>query len=192
MPLVSNNSDDVRIVQAIARNTKVNLSGIAKETGVSYHTLRDKITRLKRKGYLDFKPLVASKLAGTIAAVIRLKGISNESKLLDFLSKCNRVLGAMITDKNELVVLIYGKNKVEILNILNKALQLDYSSEGLEFTIEYGVLPHNFLIPVKNPDPCMYECFGNGNGCLPILRLRGNGSYSLTNSSKSSRNSSIS
>ncbi|OYT39087.1 MAG: AsnC family transcriptional regulator, partial [Desulfurococcales archaeon ex4484_58] len=166
-------SDDYnyKLLSSIARNCRVNISNIARETGLHYISIKKRLERLSSRGLFDVKPLVSIKLSGTIGALIKLK-TKNKSKILELLSQCNRVLG-VVELNNEIVAIVYGKNKLDVIEIINKISAL---GDGLdEFSIEYGRIPPNLMVPIRNIDSCIFLEDSSCRNCLPSLSLKGNG-----------------
>lgn len=168
--------DGITLMRSITRNCRVSYARIARETGQNYVTVKMKIERAISKGLLDIKPLVSAKLFGRVGAILRLK-TRNPSRIIEFLSKCNRILGVMVNGE-EIIAMAVGKDKVEIIAIINR---LSLIGDGLlEYSIEYGELPSILLIPVKNCNICESECFNyilRGRSCLPSLNSKNNNSY---------------
>ncbi|RLG81108.1 MAG: Lrp/AsnC family transcriptional regulator [Thermoprotei archaeon] len=169
--LSSGDDADFKLISSIARNCRVNLTSVARETGYSYTSLRDRIERLRSRGLLDIKPIIAAKLSGQVAALIRIR-TRNPERLIELLSGCNRVLGLMKTG-DEIIAMVYGRDKIEVLNIISR---LSLVGDGLEeYRVEYGSLPQNFMVLIRRSKPCIHRCFDKDTGCLPVLRLKGNG-----------------
>jgi len=161
--------NDALLIRELIKDGRTSLSKLARITGLAYTTIREKLERLRKKGLLEIKPLVNSRLIGNIAACIKIKA-ERMGNIIETLSKCNRVLSVM-TVHNGVIAIIVGSSKTELTAIIENIVS---KVEGLkEFEIEYGSLPKNVFIPLKNPDigcnDCvlgeLYKC----NGCLPVL-----------------------
>ncbi len=177
MFLLLSNGDDVnyKLIRSIMRNCRVNIANVSRETGLNYASIKNRLRRLCSKKVFDVKPLIAAKLAGSIGALVRFRVNNHAERIIDLLSKCNRVLG-MIYIGDELIVMFHARDKMEILNMIDK---LTMFGDGLkEFSIEYGKIPHNLMIPLKNPDPCIRDCFlvdgEEYTNCFPVLSLKNN------------------
>lgn len=176
--LSESNDVETRLLESMIRNCRVNLASVSKETGLKYSSLQIRFKRLKERGLFDVKPMVSTKLAGYIGAVVRFRA-EHKERMVDFLSKCNRVIGLMENDNGEIIALMYGRSKVEINTIVSS---ISLHGDGIsEFSIEYGKLPLTLLIPLKKSEVCLNECILKETigsicqSCLPYLRLKNNG-----------------
>ncbi|MEM4433139.1 MAG: hypothetical protein QXT03_04945 [Desulfurococcaceae archaeon] len=133
------------LIVSITRNCRLNIRNISRELGVNYVTIKKKISRLLSNGLFSIKPMIPAKLAGLTAGLVRVK--NPPYWLFRFLSSCNRVL-AYINMEGETVFLIYGRDKQEVVDLINRIMECN--DELLEFTIEFGKLPLTQLIPIKN------------------------------------------
>ncbi|WP_440059138.1 winged helix-turn-helix transcriptional regulator [Thermogladius sp. 4427co] len=166
--------NDGRIfVSCLIRFTRANISAISKITGLSPASIRNRVRRLVSKGLVDFKPLFSSKVLGNEAALIRVRSEKKEG-LLKFLSSCNRVIGVMNTNSNEVIAMVYGRDKNEIASLVSAIKYL--FEEISEVEIRYGKLPSDFMIPLKNDRPDCYKRFNHEiftkycGSCIPDLK----------------------
>ncbi len=166
---------DRKLVVELSRNTRINLSSIARRVGLSYATIRNRLLKLLNNNLLDIKPVVSPRLAGNVGGVLRIKS-RNPNKILLKLSKCNKVIGALMINHEEILLLLYSRSKEELTYTIDRIVSMD---DGIiEFSIEYGRIPSDVKILIRNPVPecnkCPYYKMGLCNGCLPILRIRRN------------------
>ncbi len=167
-------SMDAILIKELSKDGRVSLVKLSELTGLSYTSIRNRIQRLIDKGLLEIKPLVSIKLSGSVAAYVRFS-VDNPERLMMLLSKCNRVLGIMKNNSHDIIVMVYGKNKMEIIFFIERMKQL-YNDGLVAYEIEYGELPKDLKIPVKNPDASCLDCIWRHlqlcSGCLPVLRLK--------------------
>ncbi|GEM_PF-2357416 len=174
--MANNNVDsmDAILIKELSKDGRVSLVKLSELTGLSYTSIRNRIQRLIDKGLLEIKPLVSIKLSGSVAAYVRFS-VENPEKLLELLSKCNRVLGIMKNNSHDVIAMVYAKNKMEIIFFVERMKQL-YNDGLVAYEIEYGELPKDLKIPVKNPDASCLDCIWRQlqlcSGCLPVLRLK--------------------
>ncbi|ADI31533.1 Lrp/AsnC family transcriptional regulator [Staphylothermus hellenicus] len=165
---------DIKLIQMLTTDGRTSISKLAEVTGLSYTAIRNRIIRLINKGYLEIKPFVNTKILGNTAAIIRFR-TKNPEKLAEILSKCNKSLGVMI-NHDGVIAMVYSKNKIEIAAFISRLISLDPDIE--EYYIEYGKIPSNTMIPIKNPAPscenCLYYQLKLCSGCLPLLRIKNN------------------
>jgi DNA-binding Lrp family transcriptional regulator len=173
--IVVNSSDiDYKLISKLTMDGRVSLLELSRSTGLSYTAVRNRLKRLIENGYLDIKPLVSAKLAGVTAAIVKIKS-SRPHKLVEKLMNCNKVIGAMYNGDG-VIALLYSSGKKELAFTLDRIIS--ECSSISEYSIEYGRLPPNAKIIIRNPLPdcqnCIYYKLGLCSGCLPILRARGN------------------
>lgn len=165
---------DIKLIQMLATDGRTSISKLAEATGLSYTAIRNRIIRLINKGYLEIKPYVNTKILGNIAAIIRFR-TKNPEKLAETLSKCNKLLGVMVNHEG-VIAMIYSRNKIEIASFISRLISLYPDIE--EYYIEYGKIPNNTMVPIRNPAPkcenCIYYQLELCSGCLPLLRIKGN------------------
>ncbi|MCD6488582.1 MAG: AsnC family transcriptional regulator [Desulfurococcales archaeon] len=166
--------EDLILIQELVKDGRKSISDLARLTGLSYTTIRERLNRLMERKLLEIKPLVNSKLVGNTAALVRVK-TRNPKKLIDRLCLCNRVLSIIVSNSNnEVLVAIVGKDKLEIIIIVERLIAREEWVE--EFQIEYGMLPSDTMIPLRNPyslcGSCVYRSMYKCSGCLPPLRIR--------------------
>lgn len=165
---------DIKLIRMLAMDGRISISKLAEATGLSYTAIRNRILRLMNKGYLEIKPYVSSKILGSVAAIIKFKTRKPE-KLAEILSRCNKSLGVMV-NHDGVIAMIYSKDKVEIASFIGRLTDLDLDIE--EYHIEYGKIPYNAMIPIRNPYPdcssCLFYQLELCSGCLPLLRIKGN------------------
>lgn len=145
------------LIVSMTRNCRVNVRNVSRELGSNYVTVKKRISRLLSNGYFFIKPMVSAKLAGITAGLVRIRNPS--PWLFRFISHCNRVL-AYVNMERETVLLVYGRDKQDIVNLINRIMEKN--DEFLELTIEFGKLPLTQLIPIKSVDHgngfCDQEC----------------------------------
>ncbi len=163
----------VKLMRVIAKHCRISYTRVAREIGHNYLSVKVKIERAIARGLMDVKPLVSAKLYGKIGALLRFKA-SNPGKIIEFLSKCNRVLGVMSIG-DEIVAMLVARDKLEVMAIINR---LSLFGDGLkEYSIEYGEIPPYMMIPVKNHDTCEHDCLNRifeNRSCLPSLSIKNN------------------
>lgn len=163
---------DILLIKELIKNGRASYSYLAQVTGLSYTSIRERLERLIDKGFLEIKPLVSPKIYGDKAAVVRVKA-SKPGKLLDVLTRCNRVISAVKID-NSVVAIIVGMSKTELTAVTEYLIKK--CGEVEEFTIEYGTIPQTQMIPLKNPligcEECIQLTRQRPNACLPIPRIR--------------------
>jgi DNA-binding Lrp family transcriptional regulator len=169
----NSNSDDKRLIASLIQNTRANISAISKKTGLSPTSIRNKLKRLIDKDMLQFKPLFSARVLGSEAALLRIKGGKRET-IIRILTMCNRVLGVMVVNDNEVYAMVYGRDKREIASLVSF---VKYIAEDVdEVEIHYGRLPSDFMIPLKNDAPNCHTYMNDANvnsfcgNCLPSLR----------------------
>ncbi len=169
---MGNDEIDMRLIKELTMNGRVSVTRLARETGLSYTAVRNRLKRLFGNGLLEIKPVVSAKIFGTVAAYLRVK-TRNPLKLMEKFNGCNKLVGVMMIGE-EVVVILASKSKRDLVFTIDRIISTDPGVE--EYSIEYGRLPSFVKIPVKNPVPdcenCMYYKLGLCNGCLPALRLK--------------------
>lgn len=176
---VSDNKDLV-LIKELIKNGRVSYSKLAQITGLAYASVREKIERLINKGLLEIKPLVSPKIYGKQAAILRIKTDDLES-IVSVLSGCNKVL-SIVKTVDSIVVVIVGRSKVEIAAVVEALIGKCGKDRVREYIVEYGVIPLNFMIPLRNNRTSCSECIFikeennviKCSGCLPVLRVKNN------------------
>jgi len=160
---------DIELTRKLVENPRISIRRLAQALGVNYLTLRDRLRKLVNKGLVDFALMVSPILAGSVAAIVRVRS-SSIDKLLTVASRCNRVItGVRISESNAIIV-VYGRDKGDIASVID---MLRENVDGdIEVSIEYGRLPLDFKVQIRNPRPnCTHlHC----NNCIPQLRNRVN------------------
>jgi len=172
-PVKGDVDNGVKLVVSIANNCRVLYSKVAAETGASYSAVKMKIERAMERGLLSIKPLLSAKTFGRVGALLRIKTNGNREKMIELLTSCNRVLGLTILG-DEIVAIIVARSKLDVTILINR---LSLIGDGLvEYSVEYGEIPQNMMIPVKNTKDCEQGCiFGfSGKHCLPSLNAKNN------------------
>jgi len=172
-PVKGDEDSGAKFLEAVARNCRVLYKRVAKETGLSYQAVKTRVERAVRRGMLSIKPLIIAKSFGRVGAVLRIKSSGNREKIIEILSKCNRVLG-LITVNEEIIAVFIAREKSEVISLING---LSLVGDGLvEYSVEYGEIPPNLLIPVKYTGDCEQKCplAFTGKQCIPELNLKNN------------------
>ncbi len=165
---------DYKLIASLIDDGRISIAELAKITGLSYTAIRNKLKRLLGNGYIEIKPLVSAKIAGTTAALLRIK-TRNPARIVDNIVDCNKIIGIMSIGE-ELVIMLYSRTKGDLALTIDKILSID---DGvLEYSIEYGRLPSNMKIPLKSSSPVCstwkYNPLEMCSECLPLLRIRNN------------------
>lgn len=155
------------LLVSVTKNCRLNIRNISRELGSSYLTVRKRIMKMMSNGYFTVKPMVSARLAGLMAGLVRVK--HPPPWIFKFLAHCNRVL-AYFNVGDEIVFLIYGRDKQDIVNLINRITEA--TNEFLELTIEFGKFPMTQLIPIKNIETGNAFC-SNSYGCKACIT--GNG-----------------
>lgn len=147
------------LILSITKNYRLNIRSISRELGSNYITIKRKINKMMSNGYFTVKPMVSAKLAGLTAGLVRIR--NPPLWIFRFSTHCNRVL-AYFNTGDEVVLLIYGRDKHDIVEFINKIME--ETNEFLEFTIEFGKFPITQLIPIKNVEQNDVFC-SNHHSC---------------------------
>jgi len=172
-PVKGDEDSETKFLEAVARNCRVLYKRVAKETGLSYQAVKTRVERAVRKGVLSIKPLILAKSFGRVGAVLRIKSNGNREKIIELLSKCNRVLG-LITVNEEITAFFIAREKSEVISLING---LSLVGDGLaEYSVEYGEIPPDLLIPIKSVGDCEQKCplALARKQCMPGLSLKNN------------------
>jgi len=95
---------------------------------------------------------LSTSIIGKEAALVRIKSSSHSSleKLAQFSLSCNHVLAYMeINSGKEVMMIITAENKRELVKFLELIRSL-INSDVVEISAEYGILPSEFLVLLKN------------------------------------------
>ncbi len=162
-----------RLAAELHNNTRINISGIARRIGLSYAAVRNRLMKLIRNDLLGIKPVVSPRILGNIGGIVRIKS-RNPYRIVSMASRCNKVIGILEINHEEVVLLLYSRSKHELAYTVDRLISYD---DGVkEYAIEYGKIPNELKIPLRNPSPdcgsCPFYINGLCTGCLPILRLR--------------------
>lgn len=174
----TSDNKDLVLIKELIKNGRISYSKLAQITGLAYASVREKIERLINKGLLEIKPLVSPKIYGKQAAILRIRTDNLES-IASILSRCNKVL-SIVKTMDSIVVVIVGRSKVEIAAVIEALIEKCGKDKINEYTIEYGVIPLNFMIPLRNNRTSCNECIFTKeednaikcSGCLPVLRIK--------------------
>ncbi len=165
---------DLVLIRELTRDGRISFNELAKLTGLAYTSIRERILRLRERGLLDIKPMVSPKIYGNYGALLKIK-TKAPGRIVDLLSKCNRVLSLM-TNREYVIVTLVAPSYIELLFLVDSIIRrVDVDIE--EYSIEYGKVPEGFLIPLRNPEPACNNCkireIYGCRGCLPVLRIKG-------------------
>ncbi len=108
--------------------------------------------RLFSKRHLVPVMALSTSIIGKEAALVRIKSSSHSSleKLAQFSLSCNHVLAYMeINSGKEVMMIITAENKRELVKFLELIRSL-INSDVVEISAEYGILPSEFLVLLKN------------------------------------------
>lgn len=159
-------NDDEIMLKLLVENPRISIRKMSALMGVNYMSIREKLRRLVDKGVIRFHVSVPASVAGSHVGIIRIRG-GDGPKLREFAALCNRVLSYVSTNGGDSLILIYGKEKSEVMKVIDTIKSLD--DKVLEVEVEFGRLPPNIYIPIKNG--------GSGctighcrDKCLPSLR----------------------
>lgn len=161
---------DVELTRRLAENPRVSLRRLALELGVSYIALRERLRKLVNKGLVGFALMVSPELAGYTAAVVRIRSSAVE-RIVAKAYKCNRVITGLLVNSNEAILVVYGRDKKDVAFIIE---MLRSEVDNFEASIEYGRLPPEFKVQIRNPAPSCTHL--NCSSCIPVLRNRVNNS----------------
>lgn len=155
----------IAILKELLKNPRISIRSISKKLGLNYLTTRRKIATLTKKYGISLGVLVPAEIAGREVAFVRMKtdGSNNISALT---INCARVsIVARVNNGSEIVVVIRGKSKQEILQVAEFLRTL--VGEVKEFTVEYGVLTHSLPLTLYSVHS---RCSGpNGNSLRDCL-----------------------
>ncbi|ACL11232.1 putative transcriptional regulator, AsnC family [Desulfurococcus amylolyticus 1221n] len=158
---------ELELTKKLAANPRISIKRLADDLDMNYTALRDRIRKLSYKGLISFILSVSPLITGNTAALVRLKGHKVE-KLLSSASKCNRVITGLKVSDDEAILVIYGKDKGDIVSVID--VLRDEAGGDLEIHVEYGRLHPDFKVQIRNPNP---ECnHPPCNNCIPVLRNR--------------------
>lgn len=163
-------NDGLELTRKLVENPRISIRRLANELGVSYIALRDRLRKLSHKGLISFTLSVSPLLAGSVAAVVRVHG-HRVDDMLSKASRCNRVIAGLKMGEGEAVLVIYGRDKGDIVSVID-VLRNDVDGD-VEVDIEYGRLPLDFKVQIRNPHPDCNNTYCNS--CLPLLRNRNGG-----------------
>jgi len=170
-PVKGDVDSSVKLVVSISNNCRVLYSKVAAEIGASCSAVKMRIERAMERGLLSVKPLFSAKTFGRVGALLRIKTDGNREKMIELLTRCNRVLG-LTTLGDEIVAIIVARSKLDVMALINR---LTLIGDGLvEYSVEYGEIPQNTMIPVKTTRDCEQGCiFGfSSKDCLPSLNAK--------------------
>lgn len=156
---------NIAILRELLKNPRISIRSISKKLGLNYLTARRKIATLTKKYGISLGVLVPAEIAGREVAFVRMK-IDSSNSISALMINCARVsIIAKVNNGNEIIVVIRGKSKQEILRVAEFLRTLVGGVK--EFTIEYGTLTHNLPIALCNVHG---YCSGpNGNSMRDCL-----------------------
>lgn len=167
--LINESIDDAMIVSILAENGKTSLRKVSAKIGTSYSSLRWKIRKLEDNGLMLLKPLVQASLYGSIAAFIEVEVESSQEELAKRMYKCNRVLAAVVVN-NRVYAIVLAKSVDQIHLLLD---ELTLTAKVKSYTVKYGSIPREAMVPIKNSGGCknciLREAYGE-MACMPTLR----------------------
>lgn len=138
---------------------------------MEYNHVRRLLKRLFSKRRLVPAMALTTSIIGREAALVRIKSSSHSSleKLAQFSLSCNHVLAYMeINSGKEAMMVISAGNKRELVKFLELVRSL-INSDVVEISAEYGILPSEFQVLLKNSCfKCNYSTICNNN-VNPVL-----------------------
>lgn len=145
---IENNDKLLRILSQLVENPRSSIREIASATGLKYMYIRRSINKLHDKKLISFSLMISSSMLGLHVAYVKGKG-ERVDVFLDHLIKCNRILAAFKINHCEFGLLINGRNKEEIAAFIDL---IRSNQQLIEISVEYGLLPVDAMIPIKNPN----------------------------------------
>ncbi len=171
--LESSREIDLILIRELARNGRVSVNRLSRLTGLAYTTIRERLNRLRKRKLLAIKPLVSTRIYGSHGILLRLK-TRDVSRVVELLMKCNRVV-ALMTTRDSVIAILVASSTVELTTIVDSIIRRTRANIE-EYVVEYGRVPENYLVPLRNPEPVCSSCRAREvygcNGCLPILRIK--------------------
>lgn len=136
-----------QLLETLASNPRMSIRELAAKTGLSYTYVWRKLNTLYSKELLSLSVMISSEVAGKEVAVAKVKS-ENLEQFMDNLLNCSRILVTFRANSNEVFLVIYGKDKHEIMSIIETLRsKVGHISE---VSMEYGILPEKYMIPLKN------------------------------------------
>lgn len=136
-----------QLIEVLMYNPRISIRELSARTGLSYTYVRRKINALYSKGLLSFSAMASPEMVGKDAAVVKIRGVGLD-RILDYVLNCNRVLVAFKANSEEVLMVICGRCKHEIADMVE--LLRSRVDNISEIVMEYGVLPEKMMLPVKN------------------------------------------
>jgi DNA-binding Lrp family transcriptional regulator len=157
------------IVEALLTNPRASIRKLSTQLNLEYNSVRRLVKTLFSKKQIVPAIALPANILGREAAFIKIKG-SNLEKITYFSLYCNHVI-TYIEGNNgkEAIVVIAAENKQKIVKFIEilRSLVNDIS----EIIIEYGVLPGETLLLVKNTcSKCGYFDICSNNTLSTLAR----------------------
>jgi len=156
---------DIKIIQALKKDSRQNLTELAKNVGISRPTVYKRMEYLVKGGFIEFDLCVnIAKLGFTTAHIgLEVKSREDKKKLVEVLEKCPRVLLLTCnTTKSNVSAYIYGEN----MDTLSSHIESLREFQGAEIVYVFHsgsqTYPRSFRIsmyPEKGDKaPCGMNC----------------------------------
>jgi DNA-binding Lrp family transcriptional regulator len=165
---ISRRSDQALIVvEALLANPRASIRKLSTQLNLEYNFVWRLVKNLLSKKHIVPTIALSANILGREAAFIKIKG-NNLEKIAHFSLYCNHVVTYIEGNSSkEAIVVIAAENKQKIAKFIEVLRSL--VSDISEIIIEYGVIPGETLLLVKNTcSKCEYFTIC-GNNTLSLL-----------------------
>ena len=168
MTSISRRSDQALIVvEALLANPRASIRKLSTQLNLEYNFVWRLVKNLLSRKHIVPTIALSANILGREAAFIKIKG-NNLEKIAHFSLYCNHVVTYIEGNSSkEAIVVIAAENKQKIAKFIEVLRSL--VSDMSEIIIEYGVIPGETLLLVKNTcSKCEYFTIC-GNNTLSLL-----------------------
>jgi DNA-binding Lrp family transcriptional regulator len=160
------------LIEALMQNPRASIRQLATQLNLEYNYVRRLLKRLFSKKQLVPALAASTSILGREAAVIRVKSNSPASlaKIEEFARQCNRVVSYIeVNGTREVMIIVTAENKQKTVKLVE--LICSIADDVVEVSAEYGTLPRDALLPLKNScSKCIYSNTCNNNTELTLFR----------------------
>lgn len=143
---IESNERILRIISTLAENPRSSIRQLSMTTGLKYMYIRRSLYRLRQKKMISFSLMISSSIIGQHVAYIKGRG-RDIDRLVEKLSRCNRTIVVFKINHGEFGLIIHGRGKEEIAEFIDVIKTM---GELSEINVDYGLLPSEAMIPMKN------------------------------------------
>ncbi|MCC6011243.1 MAG: hypothetical protein LM556_02445 [Desulfurococcaceae archaeon] len=153
------------LVEALLLNPRASIRQLSIQLNLEYNYVRRLLKRLFSKKWLIPALAASTSILGREAAVIRIKSSNPASleKMEQFARQCNHVISYVeVNGTRDAMVIVATESKQKTVKLVE--LIRSIIDDVVEISAEYGVLPRETLILVKNScSKCTYSTLCDNN-----------------------------